>query len=183
MDEIFVTEFIKIAREKGCLPGPQGEQWQRYGGSQSQRRITDVDQTGHLGSRQPDGWLSWKNPDGTWVENLWNSTTTLADGFTDIAREVIALKDILSKADKHLKMADDMEALIDLTKKPVLGEANILSMGEKVNWSEEELREYISKKLRDFFEKNFRDCKFVGESRSNKLDHPNDPDLPKTPPR
>lgn len=183
MDEIFRTEFIKIAKEKGCLPGPEGEQWDSHGGSKPQKRITDVDQAGHLGSRQPDGWIKWLNLDGTWTELLWNSTSTLIDGFTDIAREVAALKDILVKADKQWAMNGDMNALTNLTKDPVLSEPSIVSMGEKPNWSEAQLRDYISKKLRDFFDKNFEDCKFVGESRQQKLDDPDDPDLPAAPPR
>jgi hypothetical protein len=186
MDEIFRTEFIKVAQENGCLPGPEGEQWDSHGGSKAQRRITDVDQTGHLGSRQPDGWIKWLNPDNTWTEVLWNSTSTLADGFTNIAREAAALKDILVKAGKQWAMRGDAEklrALMKLTKDPVSSEPSIVSMGEKPNWSETELRDYISKKLRDFFDKNFADCKFVGENREQKLDDPDDPDLPATPPR
>ena len=183
MDEIFRTEFIKIAQEKGCLPGPEGEQWDSRGGSKSQRRITDVDKRGHLGSRQPDGWVSWKNSDGTWTETLWNSTSTFADGFTEISREAIALKDTILKADKQFAMTTDMKRLLDYTEEPVLGKANMLSMGEKPNWNETELREFISKKLREFFDKNFKDCKFIGEDRFHKLDDPNDPDLPSTPPR
>ncbi|MBI2256268.1 MAG: hypothetical protein HYU58_16715 [Proteobacteria bacterium] len=186
MDEIFRTEFIKIAQEKGCLPGPEGQQWNSHGGSKAQKRITDVDQTGHLGSRQPDGWVKWLNPDNTWTEVLWNSTSTLADGFTNIAREAAALKDILVKAGKQWAMRSDPEKLValkDLTNDPVLSEPSIVSMGTKPNWSETELRDYISKKLRDFFDKNFEDCKFVGENREQKLDDPDDPDLPATPPR
>lgn len=183
MDEIFRTEFIKIAQEKGCLPGPEGEQWDSHGGTKAQKRITDVDQNGHLGSRQPDGWVKWQNPDESWTEVLWNSTSTLADGFTNIAREAAALKDTLIKAGKQWAMRNNMAALQRLTRDPVLSEPSIVSMGEKPAWSEAELRDYISKKLRDFFDKNFKDCKFIGEDREQKLDDPDDPDLPATPPR
>lgn len=187
MDNIFRQEFIKVAQEKGCLPDPNDpkakDKFKEYGGSESQKRITDTEQDGHLGSRQTDGAVSWENPDGSWTETHWNSTTPLANGFTETLREWRALLDIVVKIDKHLAMGGNMRDLLSLTKTPVLGKGPVYHMAEKRNWTEDELREFIRKKIRGRFDKDFKDCKFIGESRLVKLDDPNDPDLPRTPSR
>lgn len=185
IDEIFRTELIKIAQEKGCLPDPNNPNDRRptksFGGTEAQKRITDIDQDGHLGSRQPDGGLRWQNFDGTWTEIMWNSTTPLANGFTEIAREWRALQDIIVKAGKHLNIG--AQAAKAYTENPVLGRGPLYHMAEKPKWSEQELRDFISKKLRERFDKDFKNCKFIGESEPIKIDNPDDPDLPQTPAR
>jgi hypothetical protein len=177
--------LIKIAQEKGCLPDPNNPNDRRkvedFGGTKPQKRITDIDQDGHLGSRQPDGGLRWQNPDGTWTEIMWNSTTPLANGFNEIVREWRALQDIIIKAAKHLTIGETVARTF--TENPVLGEGPLYHMAEKPKWSEQELRDFISKKLRERFDKDFKDCKFIGESKTIKIDHPDDPDLPQTPAR
>nr|WP_298683279.1 hypothetical protein [uncultured Dongia sp.] len=186
MDNIFREEFIKVAQEKGCLPNPNDPEDKRsvreYGGDKSQKRITDTDQPGHLGSRQTDGAVEWTNFDGTTTETHWGSTTPRADGFTETTREWRALQDTVVKIKKHLDMgAENMAQLLELTKNPVKGQGPVYYMSEKRSWNVDDLRNFIRKKLRERFDKDFRDCKFIGESRLVKLDDPNDPDLPQKP--
>jgi hypothetical protein len=180
MDNIFREEFIEIAQEKGCLPDPRepGKNFDEYGGDKSQKRIGDPDRTGNLGSRQPDGTVRWRNGDRSWTEVHWNSTTSGSDGFTEILREWRALVDMNKNIGNQLTKVFDGISTLNNYRTPILGDGPIYHMAEKRYLTPTQLREYIRKKLRDRFDKDFKDCKFIGESRLVKLDEKNDPDLP-----
>ncbi|WP_374369968.1 hypothetical protein [Dongia sp.] len=180
MDNIFREEFIEIAQEKGCLPDPRepGKNFDQYGGDKPQKRIGDPDRTGNLGSRQPDGTVRWQNGDRSWTEVHWNSTTSGPDGFTEILREWRALVDMNKNIGNQLTKVFDGISTLNKYRTPILGDGPIYHMAEKRYLTPTQMRKYIRKKLRDRFDKDFKDCKFIGESRLVKLDEKNDPDLP-----
>ena len=178
MDTIFREEFIKVAQEKGCLPDPRDPKKSgEFGGGKSQKRIGDPDKPGNLGSRQPDSTVRWQNADQTWTEVHWNSTTSGPDGFAETLREWRALVGMNENINKQVAQVLDGVSKIKKYRTPVLGDGPIYHMAEKRRLTNSQLREYIRNKLRDRFDKDFKDCKFIGESRIVKLDSPDDPDM------
>lgn len=170
-DQIFIEELLAVAQSNGCGPEPdpsaeRPEKEAVYGGKESQRRITDIDQPGHKGSAQPDGAARLVGH-GNSGEVWFNSVSTFADNLRILAREIVSAKRTLEVAIKQLG-ADS--SAIDKLVNPVKARGHLFLYRKKWQWSLDKIREDLRSKIRKAFDQYYKDCMPIGPSSIIDLD-------------
>lgn len=170
-DQIFIEELLAVAQSKGCDPEPDPtaanpDRKAVYGGNEAQRRITDIDKPGHIGSAQPDGATRLAGH-GNRGEVWFNSVSTFADGLRILGREVVSAKRILDVAIKQLGASQDV---LDKLVNPVKARGHLYLYRKKWQWSLDKIREDLRSKIKRAFDQYYQDCLPKGPSSIIDLD-------------